>query len=335
MKNRSRYPAVLGSMALILSISGAAMDPGAAADLKPVTVFMQPSVSTDAIWAAEANGLFKAEGLDVQTRVFPSGTTALQTFKTGIGDIITTGDLPALQYWQNGGSYRVIAAVERDTNGYAAASKIEIKSPKDLIGKVLATRVGSTGSYFVSEYLAKNGIDEKSVTVKNLDPPLMPPALCRGDIDAFFVWEPSPAKAVQICGDKAKYLTTAEGYIVGYNVVGARAEWLATPEGADIAKRFLRAARKGAEMAAADPKAIAAYLNKKFGFTEAEVESQHAVMERVLKLDEQFFADFCNENRWQQRAGLQTAPSDLAKWVWPDGLKSIDPKLVGAAPPPC
>jgi hypothetical protein len=58
-------------------------------------------------------------------------------------------------------------------------------------------------------------------------------------------------------------------------------------------------------------------------------------MERVLKLDAQFFGDFCSENRWQQRAGLQKEPSDLGKWTWPDGLKAIDPTLVAAAPPPC
>jgi len=331
LKRPSAVPLVL-AFAVALSATAPASH---AAELKTLTVFLQPSVSTDAIWMAEATGLFKAEGLDVQTRVFPSGTTAFQTFKTGVGDIITSGDLPALQYWQNGGSYRVIAAVERDFKGYAAAAKKEIKTAKDLIGKTIATRVGSTGSYFVSEYLTKNGIDEKAVTLKNLDPPLMPTALCRGDIDAFFVWEPSPSKAVEICADKAHYLTTAENYIVGYNVVGARTEWLATPEGADLATRFLRAARKGAEAAAANPKAVAAYLNKKFGFSEAEVAAQHAVMERVLKLDAQFFGDFCNENRWQQRAGLQKEPSDLGKWAWPDGLKAIDPALVAAAPPPC
>jgi ABC-type nitrate/sulfonate/bicarbonate transport system substrate-binding protein len=150
MKNRSQHPVTLGSIALILSISCAAIAPGEAADRKTVSVFMQPSVSTDSVSMADAAGLFKAEELDVQIRLFPSGTTALQTFKTGIGDIIITGDLPALQYWQNGGSYRVIAPVERDTKGYAAAAKIEIKSAKDIVGKVIATRVGSTGSYFVA-----------------------------------------------------------------------------------------------------------------------------------------------------------------------------------------
>lgn len=304
-------------------------------DLLPLTVYAQPGTNADSLWMAEAKGLLKAEGLDVQVRLFPSGTTAIQSFKTGAGDIMYSGDLPALQYWQNGAPYRMIAPSERDAKGYVVVATNAIKSAKDLTGKIVATRVGSTGSWFISEYLRKNGIDEAVVTVKNLDPPLMPAALCRGDIDAFFIWQPTPAKALQVCPDKIHYLDTAEGYVKGYSVAGARPEWLATPEGADKAKRFLRAVRKGAEVAAGDFPATAAYLKQKFGLSEAEVKDQHEIMERVLKFDKVFYDDFCSENQWQQRTGQQKGPSDLGKWIWPDGLRSIDPGLVTPAPPPC
>jgi ABC-type nitrate/sulfonate/bicarbonate transport system substrate-binding protein len=307
----------------------------AAAELAPLVVYAQPGTNADSLWMAEAKGFFKDEGLDVQIRLFPSGTTAIQSFKTGAGDIMYSGDLPALQYWQRGGAYRMIAPSERDAKGYVAVSTNDIKTAKDLIGKTIATRVGSTGSWFVSEYLAKNGIDEKSLTIKNLDPPLMPAALCRGDIAAFFIWEPTPSKTLEICGDKVHYLSTADGYIKGYSVFGARPEWLATPEGADKAKRFLRAVRKGATVAASDFPATAAYLNQKFGLSEKDVRQQADIIERVLKFDKVFFDDFCGENRWQERTGQQNGPSDLGKWIWPDGLRSIDPALVVAPPPPC
>ena len=304
-------------------------------DPLPLVVYAQPGTNADSLWMAEAKGFLKAEGLEVQIRLFPSGTTAIQSFKAGGGDIMYTGDLPALQYWQSGAAYRLIAPSERDAKGYLVVATNAIKSPKDLTGKTVATRVGSTGSWFISEYLRKNGIDEAAVTVKNLDPPLMPAALCRGDIDAFFIWQPTPAKALQICPDKIHYLSTAEGYVKGYSVFGARPDWLATPEGADKAKRFLRAVRKGAAAAAADFPATAAYLNQKFGLSEAEVKEQRDILERVLKFDQVFFDDFCAENQWQERTGQQKAPSDLGNWIWPDGLKSIDPAAVTAAPPPC
>ena len=319
--------------ALVLTTIGHEAAQAAAPD--KLLVFVTPGATVDAVWMADTKGLFTAEGLDVQLRPFPSGTTAMQTFQTGAGDIIFTGDLPSLQYWQRGGDYRVIAPMERDAKSYIGIVRNDIHTAKDLAGKTLATRVGSTGSWFISDYLTKNDVPESAVTVRNLDPPLMPTALCRGDIDGFFLWEPAPSKALTICGDKVHVLTTAEGYVKGYNVIGARASALATPKGAEVTTRFLRALRKGADAAAHDLPTVTSYLENRFGLTETEIHQQEAVMERVLKMDATFFQDFCSENQWQQHAGLRSGPSDLAKWTWPDGLRAIDPTLVTPAPPPC
>ena len=64
---------------LALALAGTAPAQG----LKKLTLFGQPSVNNDAIWMALEHGYFKEQGLDVDYRVFPSGTTAFQTFRTG------------------------------------------------------------------------------------------------------------------------------------------------------------------------------------------------------------------------------------------------------------
>jgi NitT/TauT family transport system substrate-binding protein len=192
-------------------------------------------------------GFYQEEGLDVTYRLFPSGTTAFQAFQTGQGDIVMTGDLPSVQYFfRVKGDYRTIAVIERDTKGYVVVAGKDIKTPQDLAGKTVATRVGSTGSWFISEYLTKNKVDPKTVTVKNLDTQVLPAALCGGEIAAFFIWQPIGSRTLEICPDKAHYLSDATGYIQGYLVAGARPEWLATPQGKDIATRWLLAPSKGA-----------------------------------------------------------------------------------------
>ena len=70
-------------LAVLLLSVGAAQ----AQALKKITLFGQPSVNNDAIWMALEHGYFKEQGLEVEYRVFPSGTTAFQTFRTGQGDI--------------------------------------------------------------------------------------------------------------------------------------------------------------------------------------------------------------------------------------------------------
>jgi hypothetical protein len=105
----------------------------------------------------------------------------LQTFRGGQGDIVFNGDLPGVRYWENSNKdYRAIFILERDSKGYVGVTLQDIKTPQDLKGKTIATRVGSTGSWFISEYLTKSGLGTSDVTIKNLDTQILPTALCKG-----------------------------------------------------------------------------------------------------------------------------------------------------------
>ena len=317
---------------LMLALTGAAPAQG----LKKLTLFGQPSVNNDAIWMALEHGYFKEQGLEVDYRVFPSGTTAFQTFRTGQGDIVMTGDLPSVQYFfNNPGQYQTFAAIERDAKGYVVIARKDVRKPQDLVGKPVATRVGSTGSWFISEYLSKNGVDPKSVPVKNLDTQLLPAALCKGDIAAFFIWQPIGSRTLEICPNDAHQLSTGEGYIQGYLVAGARPEFLSSPDGADKVVRFLRAVMKGRAKAEADFPAVAAFAAKTYSLSEKATKDQWDTNIRPIALDKVYYDDFCSLSKWAQGAGLTTQPVDFSKLTWPSGLRTIDPKLVGTPPPPC
>ena len=301
-----------------------------------VTLFGQPSVNNDAIWMAFEKGFYKQEGLDVTYRLFPSGTTAFQSFQTGQGDIVMTGDLPSVQYFfRVKGDYRTIAVIERDAKGYVVVAQKDVTKPQDLVGKTVATRVGSTGSWFVSEYLTKNKIDPKTVTIKNLDTQVLPAALCGGDIAAFFIWQPVGSRTLEICPDKAHYLSDATGYIQGYLVAGARPEWLATPQGKEIATRWLRATIKGRDVAEKDFPAVAAYAKAKLGLSEKATRDQWETNTRPMAIDKVYYDDFCSLSRWAQGVKATDGKLDFKTLTWGDGLKAINPKLVDAPPPPC
>jgi ABC-type nitrate/sulfonate/bicarbonate transport system substrate-binding protein len=301
-----------------------------------VTLFGQPSVNNDAIWMAFEKGFYQQEGLDVTYRLFPSGTTAFQAFQTGQGDIVMTGDLPSVQYFfRVKGDYRTIAVIERDAKGYVVVAGKDITKPQDLVGKTVATRVGSTGSWFVSEYLTKNKIDPKTVTVKNLDTQVLPAALCGGDIAAFFIWQPVGSRTLEICPDKAHYLSDATGYIQGYLVAGARPEWLATPQGKEIATRWLRATIKGRDVAEKNFPAVAAYAQAKLGLSERATRDQWDTNTRPMAIDKVYYDDFCSLSRWAQGEKATDGMLDFKTLTWGDGLKAINPKLVDAPPPPC
>jgi ABC-type nitrate/sulfonate/bicarbonate transport system substrate-binding protein len=320
----------------ITALMVASLSTGAQQAPMKMTLFGQPSVNNDAIWMAFEKGFYKDEGLDVTYRLFPSGTTAFQSFQTGQGDIVMTGDLPSVQYFFRAkGDYRTIAAIERDAKGYVVVAGKDIQKPQDLIGKTVATRVGSTGSWFISEYLTKNGIDPNKVLVKNLDTQVLPAALCGGEIAAFFIWQPVGSRTLEICPDKAHYLSDATGYIQGYLVAGARPEWLATPQGKEIATRWLRATMKGRDAAEKDFKAVAEYAAAKLSLSEQATKEQWDTNTRPIALDKVYYDDFCSLSRWAQSAKATETKVDFKQLTWPDGLRSIDPKLVDAPPPAC
>jgi NitT/TauT family transport system substrate-binding protein len=323
--------AAMGMTILLAPISALAQRP----PLK-MTLFGQPSVNNDAIWMAFEKGFYQQEGLDVTYRLFPSGTTAFQAFQTGQGDIVMTGDLPSVQYFfRVKGDYRTIAAIERDAKGYVVVARKEITKPQDLAGKIIATRVGSTGSWFISEYLTKNGVDPAKVAVKNLDTQVLPAALCGGDIAAFFIWQPVGSRTLEICPDKAHYLSDASGYIQGYLVAGARPEWLASAQGKDIATRWLRATIKGRDVAEKDFPSVAAYAKAKLDLSEKATREQWETNTRPLALDKVYYDDFCSLSRWAQKEKATEQAIDFKQLTWPDGLKAIDAKLVDPPPPPC
>jgi len=175
-------------------------------------------------------------------------------------------------------------------------------------------------------------VDPKSVPVKNLDTQLLPAALCKGDIAAFFIWQPIGSRTREICPSDAHQLSTAEGYIQGYLVAGARPEFLNSADGADKVVRFLRAVMKGRAKAESDFKAVAAYAQKTYSLSEKATRDQWDTNIRPIALDKVYYDDFCSLSKWAQGAGLTSQPVDFSKLTWPNGLRAIDPKLV--APPP-
>jgi ABC-type nitrate/sulfonate/bicarbonate transport system substrate-binding protein len=317
-------------------LAAALLSAGNAQAQKKIVLFGQPSVNNDAIWMALEHGYFKEQGLDVEYRVFPSGTTAFQTFRTGQGDIVMTGDLPSVQYFfNNPGQYQTFAAIERDAKGYVVIARKDIRKPQDLAGKTIATRVGSTGSWFISEYLSKNGVNPASAIVKNLDTQLLPAALCKGDIAAFFIWQPIGSRTLEICPNEAHQLSDATGYIQGYLVAGARPEYLNSADGADRVQRFLRAIMKGRDKAEKDFAAVAAFAAKTYSLSEKATRDQWETNSRPIALDKVYYDDFCSLSKWARGAGLTTQPVDFTKLTWPNGLRAIDPKLAEAPPAPC
>ncbi|MGE3147619.1 MAG: ABC transporter substrate-binding protein [Pseudorhodoplanes sp.] len=327
LKRSLRIAAVFGA------IAGSASAFSTSAHAQKLTVFVGPVVYNDSLWMADKNGFYKEAGLDVELKPFPSGATALQTFAAGQGDIVVSGELPSVSYWAgHPGGYKAVFAISRESKAEVAMAKVGITKPQDLVGKVVATRVGSTGSWFLSEYLAAGGVDPSKVTVKNLETQILPTALCNGDIDAFFIWQPFGTRAKEICPDKVHQLTDASGYMNAYLVAGARPEWLAKAENKKTLEKFIAATLKGKAVAEKDFASVAEYVNTKFGMTRDAAKMVWDVLERPVGFDATFYKDYCQLTKWMKGTNVLDKNFTFTDFLSVDALKAAAPAQL--APPP-
>lgn len=290
-----------------------------------IELFLAPNTDSTPLWAAYGQGFYKDAGLNVTVRTFPSGTTAFQAYRTGLGTLVMSGDLPSLLYWINSKhDYRAIQVLTRDTKGYVAEALNDIKSPKDLAGKSVATRVGSSGSWFLSEYLTKNGLAESDVKILNLDTNQMPIALCKGDISAFFIWQPFADQAAAKCGDKVHQLADAKGYMRGYTVLGARPGWLKDNEQAAIA--FVKATVRGAKWVGDHKKEFSKYLEDNYGADAKFSEKALSYMNLTPLFDAQFHEDYTSLSEWNMKhaaAGTTPEAIDFKNFTWTKGVDAL------------
>ncbi len=329
-----RKRGILGAVvATLLALIGA----GARAQSgEGILLFSPPIPLGDSIWMADKKGFFKDEKIDVTIKWWSSGTAAMQTFqsgkdgKRGFGDFNTGGDLPAVNFWQStGGEFAVIAALERDGDGYNGIAKVAIKTPQDLKGKVIATRVGSTAEWFVSEFLKRSNLRESDVTIKNLEPQILPSALDRGDIDAFFIWEPYGSQALKVSGDKVHRLTNGGSYFSGYYLIGAWKWYLR--EHPDAAAKLLKALDRGRVYAEQHKDEVIEYARTQFSMQDTSaIDTQWGFNKRLVGLDKTVWDDFQKLAVWMKEHNMATREFDPKSFFDPKPLLSVMPDHVSA-----
>jgi len=118
-------------------------------------------------FVAQAKGIFKEEGLDVDLIVMPGGRVGVQALVSGdIHFILQMGvALPAI--WQ-GAELKILAQMT-SMPLFSLLVRPEIQKPEDLRGKKIGVSVGATTFALVHEYLNLNGINpDKGVEYVNI-----------------------------------------------------------------------------------------------------------------------------------------------------------------------
>lgn len=285
---------------------------------------------TDEHWVplqvAKAKGYFQAEGLDVELTVFTTGTTATEAFRAGRGDFISAGDLPSAAMWRSGAAIGV-APMSSDTEIFGIVGKNDINSPKDLRGKKVGTRVGSTGEFLLYRYLASGGVNTSEVNVIDLAPPEMVISLVHGDIDAFSWLAPFTTRALHT-SKNAKLIASAKG-LANNRIILNVAPGFASKHPDAVAKT-IRAVRRGIEFVRSNPEEA----TKIWASAVQGDAKQSLPVVRLISYDMAFtqaFVDDMNElSKFMVQKGALKEPINWTKDFDLKYLKTVDPKLIEA-----
>jgi NitT/TauT family transport system substrate-binding protein len=159
--------------------------------LTKITYAMPITVAAIPAYVALEKGFWKEEGLDVKAQIFSAGRLALDALLAKNAEVMSVSETPPMHAILQGNQIYIVATVTQHQETKLIARRDHgIQVPSDLRGKRVATLPGTNSDYFMYEFLKTNGIPLNNVKVTNMAPPDMVTALVKGDIDAYFAWEP-------------------------------------------------------------------------------------------------------------------------------------------------
>lgn len=154
-----------------------------------------PVLGVAPLYIAIEKGYFKAEGLNVEARIFPSGAISLPAMIKGEIDLVFSNYISLFKAQAEGaGKLRIIAegsAAAPNSFGIYVMPNSPIREAKDLGGKKIGVNArGNIATVLTNESLKAAGVDINTINYVDVPFPDMGAALERGDIEAAFLAEP-------------------------------------------------------------------------------------------------------------------------------------------------
>ncbi len=158
---------------------------------------------------AEAQGLYKKEGLNVEIRQFNNGGDLMTAMASGDIDIGYLGISPVLSTYSKGAPVKIVSAVQTGGSSLVVRANENISSIEDLNGKTVAT-IGETSIQYIllTKYMKENGMNINDIKHIAMKSSTMTGALGANQLDAMFV--PEPYASVAVAAGVGKILVSSE-----------------------------------------------------------------------------------------------------------------------------
>ncbi|WP_405788027.1 NrtA/SsuA/CpmA family ABC transporter substrate-binding protein [Streptomyces sp. NBC_00029] len=292
-----------------------------------VTIAASDHLGGAPVHVAEEGDLWSAEGIGATVTTHPTGRDALNAVLGGQAELGVVGDLPAVTAALGGRELRIVADLSRFSDWrLLTRTDRRITGFAALKGRKVGVPQGTNVEYALSRMLASAQLAAADVTVVNLAPNQVTPALARGDIDAGVTF-PSFYDAARTALGGAYAELPFTGYTARTLLVAGPA---ATEEGtAAVLRTLLRAQRELAADPAAARKAVLAQSD---GALQAGyVDTYQPRYSYGATLSPELLTQLEEEAGWAKAAQDLPGAADraaLLRHLTPGPLTAVDPAAV-------
>ncbi len=297
----ARRLTLIAALPLALVLAVAACGGGDDDDLDRVVLALDwfPNADHAGIYAAQAQGFFEDEGLDVVLQVPVNPEDPPKFVATGRADFAISYEPDVIQAKaQDLPIVAVGVIVPVPLNSIQVLKSSGLSGPGDLAGKRIAYPGIPSNEAYLATVLRHAGVDPDSVELVNVGFDLGP-ALRGGQVDATIgsYWNVEAVEA-EIKGFPVDVIHLQDWGVPTYDELVFVVSEDAVEENKDTIRRFLRAVARGHRFAAANPEAAIDAV------AEANPEMERELISRGVRLLAPFWAEMqpfgrLDESKWQ------------------------------------
>lgn len=163
-----------------------------------VSIGYLPSDHDSALFVANASGMYKDAGIDVELHEYNNGGDLMSAMASGKVDVGYVGITPVLSSIQKGVPVKIVAGAQTEGSGLIASNS-NIHSITDLQGKKVATPGEASIQNMLLKYEMKNnGMDASSIESPGMKVASMNDAIKTGSLDAALTYEPFVSIATEL-----------------------------------------------------------------------------------------------------------------------------------------
>jgi NitT/TauT family transport system substrate-binding protein len=275
-------------------------------------------------YVAQAGGIFKKNGLDVDLKLGSSGSAMVPLLANNQIQAALAAEQAGIQT-HNLDPNMVIVGESMVGTRYQVVIGRDIPDLAALKGKRVGIAVGTASDVFWAALLDKMKLDPKDYKIVNVEPPEMLAAMERKDIDAVSSWEPWSSRILSgVPG--AKVLIANEGIFAIRDYVYVNKAW--AEKNPEAMKAFMLSMVEATKLLIDKPKEAAGYVAKTLKLEPAFTEQLMTRVDFEMKLNKEAVEHMKEIEQQLAKAGKLVKPIVWDKIFWPEPLAAVDPGAV-------